>query len=96
MIITLLTKELKQQAISLSNYMVFAVTLGIILFLFFNTFYGVNVSSLDGMFGLFPWLFALVVPAFTMASVAGERQNKTLEFLFAHPISELQMIIVKV
>lgn len=93
---TLFKKELIQQAIIPSNYMVFAVTLGLILFLFFNTFYEVNVASLDGLFGLFPWLLALIVPAFTMGSIAGERHTKTLNFLFAHAISELSIILSKV
>ncbi|NCS32640.1 ABC transporter permease subunit [bacterium] len=93
---TLLRKELKLYTILISNYLVFGVTLGIVLFLFFNSFYAVNSATLDGLFGLFPWLFALVVPAFAMGSIAAERKTSTLDLLFAHPVSEWTIIVWKV
>jgi len=84
--LTIIKKELLLYFLSFSNFLVFAAVAAVVVFLFFNNFYLVNAAQLDQLFGLFPWVFALLVPAVTMGIVAGERKSRTLQVLFASPI----------
>jgi ABC-2 type transport system permease protein len=69
--------------------------LGLSLFLGFRTMYASGVASMRPLFDLMPLLFAVFIPAATMGSVAEERRSKTLEWLMAQPLSEMDLIVGK-
>ncbi len=94
-VLTIAKKELRAYLVNVSNFLVLAGVLLVTAFLFFNTFYSVGVSQLDDLFGLFPWVFAILIPAVSMGVIAKERQEKTLYYLFAQPINEIEIILGK-
>ena len=94
-VLTIAKKELRAYLVNVSNFLVLAGVLLVTAFLFFNTFYSVGVSQLDDLFGLFPWVFAILIPAVSMGVIAKERQEKTLYYLFSQPINEIEIILGK-
>jgi len=52
-------------------------------------------ATLDGLFGLAPWLFMFLIPAVTMRSFAEERKTGTLELLQTRPISNTSLVLAK-
>jgi ABC-2 type transport system permease protein len=65
------------------------------LFLAFRSMYAQGVASLRPIFDLLPILFAVFVPAATMRSLAEERRGRTLDWLMAQPLNELQVVLGK-
>lgn len=69
------------------------------LFLFFfdNNFniFEIGNASLQPYFILAPWLMIFLIPTLAMKSFAEEEQNKTLFWLFAQPISSIQLVFGK-
>lgn len=53
-------------------------------------------ASLDGLFRITPYLFLFLCPAITMRSFAEERQQGTLELMFARPIGKGKIVLGKV
>ena len=94
-LLTMIKKEIWMYIISFSNFLVFAGVLAVLVFLFFNNFYAVNASNPDYLFSLFPWTFAVFVPAVTMGILAQERRDKTLNFLLASPLNETEIVVGK-
>lgn len=92
---TIIRKELWMYAISFSNFLVFAGILAVVTFLFFNSFYATGVSQLDELFNLFPWVFALLIPAVSMGIIAQERKDKTLTWLLSSPINVTEIVFGK-
>src|SRR5688572_23375346 len=76
-------------------YVLIVAFLGLSLFLAFRSMYAMGVASLRPIFDLLPVLFAVFVPAATMRSVAEERRSRTLEWLLAQPITELEVVLGK-
>ncbi len=76
-------------------YVLIVAFLGISLFLAYRSMYAMGVASLRPIFDLLPILFAVFVPAATMRSVAEERRSRTLEWLLAQPVTELEVVIGK-
>lgn len=52
-------------------------------------------ATLDGLFGLAPWLFLFLIPAITMRSFAEERKTGTLDLLRTHPLTETELVLGK-
>lgn len=52
-------------------------------------------ATLDGLFGLAPWLFLFLIPAITMRSFAEERKTGTLDLLQTRPLTETQLVLGK-
>jgi len=52
-------------------------------------------ADLIPFFNLAPTLFFVLVPALTMRSIAEERRTGTIELLFTHPISDLNILLAK-
>lgn len=52
-------------------------------------------ATLDGLFGLAPWLFLFLIPAITMRSFAEERKTGTLDLLQTRPLSETELVLGK-
>lgn len=63
--------------------------------LYFSTLFLAGQASLRGFFGTAPVLFALLVPAITMRSVAEERKSGTLELLLTMPLEDWQVVLGK-
>ncbi len=88
-------KELRSFFDSPTAYIVLIVFLLLWEFLFFRSVFLVGQASLFSMFFLLPWLFLILIPALTMASVAQEKSEGTLELLLTHPITEKELIFGK-
>lgn len=94
-LLTIIKKEIWMYIISFSNFLVFAGVMAVVVFLFFNSFYATGASGLDDLFNLFPWVFALLVPAVAMGIIAQERREKTLTYLLSSPINVPEIVIGK-
>lgn len=69
------------------------------LFLFFfdndSNIFEIGMASLQSYFALCPWLLMFIIPALSMKSFAEEQQSGTLYWLFAQPISIIQLVLGK-
>jgi len=54
-----------------------------------------SFSSLEGLFGVAPLIFVILIPAFTMRSFAEERQSATIELLLTRPLTTWQIVWAK-
>lgn len=52
-------------------------------------------ATLDGFFGLAPWLFLFLIPAITMRSFAEERKTGTLDLLLTRPLTKTELVLGK-
>jgi ABC-type uncharacterized transport system involved in gliding motility auxiliary subunit/ABC-type transport system involved in multi-copper enzyme maturation permease subunit len=85
-------KELRSYLNSPAYYIVAMVFLLLWEFLFFRSAFLVGEASLRGMYSLFPWLMLILVPAVTMATIAKEREDSTMEWVLTQPISDLEFV----
>ena len=76
-------------------YILIVAFLSLGIFIEFRTLYAANIATLRPFFDLLPWLFAVLIPAATMRSLAEERRSGTLEWLLAHPFNEIQAVLGK-
>jgi ABC-type uncharacterized transport system involved in gliding motility auxiliary subunit/ABC-type transport system involved in multi-copper enzyme maturation permease subunit len=76
-------------------YVLAVAFLGITLFLAYRSMYAMGVASLRPIFDLLPLLFAVFVPAATMRTLAEERRSRTLEWLLAQPLTEIEVVVGK-
>jgi ABC-type uncharacterized transport system involved in gliding motility auxiliary subunit/ABC-type transport system involved in multi-copper enzyme maturation permease subunit len=76
-------------------YVLIVAFLGLSLFLAFRAMYAMGVASLRPIFDMLPVLFSIFVPAATMRSLAEERRSRTLEWLLAQPLTELEVVLGK-
>ena len=92
-----LKKELNSYLGNWMSWTVIAV-LSIItaLFLFFfeneANIFEIGDASMQGYFGLIPWLLMFIIPALTMRSFAEETQQGTLSWLFSVPVPANQIV----
>lgn len=92
---TVARRELRGYFDQSTAYVLIVAFLGITLFLAFRTMYATGVASLRPIFDLLPILFAIFVPAATMRTLAEERRSRTLEWLLAQPLTELEVVVGK-
>lgn len=97
---SLLKKEIASFFGSLTGYVVvFVFLLATSLFLWvFPGNYNIpdsGYASLDGLFGLAPWVYLFLVPAVTMRLFAEEKRLGTMEVLLTRPLSALQIVLAK-
>lgn len=52
-------------------------------------------ANLRAYFELLPWFLLLLAPAISMKLLSDEYKSQTFELLFAHPVSELEIILGK-
>ncbi|MEK7611119.1 MAG: Gldg family protein [Patescibacteria group bacterium] len=52
-------------------------------------------ATLRPFFDLLPWFLLLLAPALSMKALSDEYRNNTLELLFAHPLSETEIVLGK-
>jgi ABC-2 type transport system permease protein len=92
---TVARRELRAYFDQPTAYVLIVAFVGLSLFLGFRTMYASGVATLRPLFDLMPLLFAVFIPAATMRAVAEERRSKTLEWLMAQPLSEVELIVGK-
>lgn len=76
-------------------YVLAVAFLGVSLFLAYRQMYGTQMASLRPIFDLLPTIFAFLVPAVTMRTLAEEKRGRTMEWLMAQPVSEMDVVIGK-
>jgi len=91
----IIKKELKSQFTNPSAYIVIAVFLVILEFLFFTSLLNIRLVTVRPLLDNIPWLFIFLIPAITMATFAQEKKEGTIEFYLTQPITELQLLIGK-
>ena len=92
---TIARRELRGFFDQATAYILIVAFLSLGLFLEFRSLYAANIATLRPFFDLLPWLFAILIPAATMRSLAEERRSGTLEWLLAHPFNETEMVLGK-
>jgi len=94
-IFSVFKKELRNYFNNPAAYIILVVFLLLWQFLFFRNVFITEDASLRGMIGMLPWLFLFLIPAITMASIAQEKSEGTLEFLLSHPLNDLELVAGK-
>jgi len=64
-------------------------------FFYFRQSFITNQANLRPFFDLLPYMLLFIAPAIAMRAFAQEQRNKTLEVLFAHPLTELEIVLGK-
>ncbi|OFZ40319.1 MAG: hypothetical protein A3D92_24630, partial [Bacteroidetes bacterium RIFCSPHIGHO2_02_FULL_44_7] len=64
-------------------------------FLYLRQVLVVGEATMRPYFELLPWFLLLLAPALSMKLLTDEYRGNTLELLFAHPISELELVVGK-
>lgn len=88
-------KELKSYFTSSTAYIVMAVFLAVLEFLYFSSLMNIKMVYIEPLIEYIPWMFLFLVPAVTMSSISQERKEGTVEFYLTQPISELQFLVGK-
>ncbi|MGK6353022.1 gliding motility-associated ABC transporter substrate-binding protein GldG [Parapedobacter sp. DT-150] len=92
-------KEIAAYFNSLTGYLAIGLFLsvtGLLLWVFPDTSILSNgYASLETFFQLSPYLFMLLIPAITMRSIAGEKNEGTWELLLTRPLSMWHIILGK-
>ena len=92
---TIACRELRGFFDQATAYILIVAFLALGIFLEFRFLYAANIATLRPFFDYLPWLFAILIPAATMRSLAEERRSGTLEWLLAHPFNEIEAIVGK-
>lgn len=92
-------KEINTFFSSLIGYLViggFLVIMGLIMFVFPDTsLLNYNYATLGQLFDIAPLIFAFLIPAITMRSLAEEKQSGTIELLTTRPLYDLEIVLGK-
>lgn len=94
-IATIAKKEWRSYLANPAYYAVLVVFLVLWEWLFFRNLFLVGEASVRGLVDLLPWVLLILVPAVTMGSIAGEKENGTLEFVLTHPVREWELVVGK-
>ena len=94
-IVTVAKRELRGLVDHPTAYVLAVAFLGVSLYLAFRNMYAMGLASLRPLFDLLPILFAVLIPAITMRSLAEERRLGTLDWLLAQPLSEVALVTGK-
>ena len=76
-------------------YVLAVAFLGLGLYLAFRSLFAMSYATLRPFFDILPWLLVVFVPAVTMKSLAEERRVRTLEWLLAQPLTEVDIVLGK-
>src|SRR5688572_9346471 len=72
------------------------VVLGLVLWVFPDfSLLMTPFAGIDALFEIAPLIFIFLIPAFTMRSLAEEKQTSTLEILLTRPITAFQIVFSK-
>ena len=94
-LVTVAKRELRGLVDHPTAYVLAVAFLGVSLYLAFRNMYAMGLASLRPLFDLLPILFAVLIPAITMRSLAEERRLGTLDWLLAQPLSEAELVVGK-
>lgn len=94
-ILTIAKKEFSSFINSALAYTIVIPFLLLSVFLYTRSVLVTGEASLRPFFDLLPWFLLLLAPALSMKALTEEYRNNTLEILFAHPISETEIILGK-
>ena len=76
-------------------YVLAVAFLGLGLYLSFRSLYAMQRATLRPFFDLLPWLLMIFIPAIAMRTIAEERRSRTLEWLIAQPLGEVEVVLGK-
>jgi ABC-2 type transport system permease protein len=98
--LALLKKELGSYFSSVTGYVaiiVFLIVNGLFMWVFPGelNLLDAGYANIDTLFLLAPWIFLFLVPAVTMRTFAGEKEQGTIELLLTRPVSDLLIIVSK-
>lgn len=96
----LFKKELASFFSSIMGYLailIFLIATGLFLWIIpgSNNILDGGYATLDGFFGLAPWLFLFLIPAITMRSFAEEQKTGTLDLLLTRPLTKTELVLGK-
>src|SRR3989338_11255407 len=94
-IITIAKKEFFSFINSALAYTVIIPFLLLSIFLYTRNVFVTGEATLRPYFDLLPWFLLLLAPALSMKLLTDEYKSNTLELIFAHPISELELVVGK-
>lgn len=94
-VFTLAKKEFFSFINSPLAYTILVPFLLISSFLYLRGILIVRQASMRPFFEILPWFLLLLAPALSMKLLTDEHKEGTIELLFAHPISELEIILGK-
>lgn len=94
-IFTLAKKEFFSFFNSPLSFVIIVPFLFISTFIYLRTSMVVGEASMRSYFELLPWFLILLAPALSMKLLTEERSRGTLELLFAHPLSEIDIVLGK-
>ncbi|MGB9911720.1 MAG: DUF7088 domain-containing protein [Microgenomates group bacterium] len=77
------------------GYVVMVPFLVLVIFFWLRVALVRNEADLRSFFDLLPWFLLFLAPALTMRSLAEEQRRGTANLLFAHPLSEWQIVTGK-
>ncbi|NGM62295.1 gliding motility-associated ABC transporter substrate-binding protein GldG [Sphingobacterium sp. SGG-5] len=93
------SKEVASYFNALIGYLaigLFLLLTGLILWIFPDTsILDAGYASMEGFFGIAPYLLIFLVPAVTMRSIAGEKADGTYDLLLSRPLTLAQIVIGK-
>src|SRR5690349_8264752 len=93
--LTIARREFKSYFNSPAAYIVGALFLLVVSFMFWNSFFLEQRASVRKLFFWAYMLSTLVAPAITMGLLAEERRNGTLELLITYPVRDAEIVIGK-
>lgn len=96
---TIFKKEVSSYFNSLTGYLAiafFLIVTGLVLWVFPDTsVLDSGYATLEGFFSIAPYLFMFLVPAVTMRTIAGEKNDGTYELLLSRPITITGIVLGK-
>lgn len=78
-----------------AGWVLLAVFVGLMDFLFFRSLAATGEASMRGWFGILPWVFLIFVPAITMRLIAEEERSGTIELLLSQPVRLIDVLAGK-
>ncbi len=91
----ILKKELKSIFSSPLSYIVLAIFIWLLDFLFLKSFFLWKLLTLRYYFDLLIWFLIIFIPAIWMKTMSEEFRSWTIEYLITKPISNISLIIWK-
>ena len=88
----IIKKELKQIFVTPAYFIILALFIGILNFLFLKWFFLDSQMNLRSYFDLQIWFLMIFIPAIAMRIMSEEFKNKSIEFLLTKPLSILNII----
>ena len=88
----IIKKELKQIFVTPAYFIILALFIGILNFLFLKWFFLDSQMNLRAYFDLQIWFLMIFIPAVSMRIMSEEFKNQSIEFLLTKPLSVINII----